>query len=321
DGPTVIGTPLLAFAGATLYRYGVEGARRRALQGAFSLYLSPAIVAKIAANPDALKLGGERRELTLFFCDLAGFTSLSERLSPEELVAVLNDYTTRVTDVILALDGTVDKYIGDAIMAFWNAPADQPDHPARAVEASLGAVEALSALNERLQADGLPLLSMRVGLNSGPAVVGNMGSTKRFNYTAMGDTVNEASRFEGLGKAYGTKILAAEPTATDPLVAERFLVRRVDFLTVKGKDRPVWAYEVMARLTEATDRQRRVKEDYEAALTHYLARRWDEAEALLDAILADAPDGPSATLKKRIAHFRAEPPEPDWNGVFTHTSK
>jgi adenylate cyclase len=309
--------PTLALMGAALYRYRTEGVRRRQLSHAFGHYLSPAMVAKVAADPDSLKLGGERRELTVFFCDLAGFTSLSERLSPEELVGVLNDYTSAVTDVILEREGTVDKFIGDAVMAFWNAPADQPDHAVRGVDAALAAVAGLARLNVKLAQRNLPQVAMRVGVNSGPCVVGNMGSARRFNYTAIGDPVNEASRFEGLNKAYATGILAAEPTVA--ACDGRFFVRQVDYLTVKGKERPVMAYEVMARTGEETPEQRWIKDAYESALALYRDRKWDEAAAALAPI--GGIDPTARLLADRIGRYRLSPPPADWNGAYAHTAK
>ena len=192
--------------GASVRRYTTEGKDKRFIAGAFARYVSPKVVKQILADPARLALGGERRDVTLFFSDLQGFTSISEGMSPQELVAFLNEYTTLMADVITGpgLDGTIDKYIGDSVMAFWGAPLPQPDHARRGLLAALACQERLRPFCDELVARGGPRLVTRIGLNSGTCVVGNMGSRDRFDYTAIGDTVNQASRLEGINKVYGT---------------------------------------------------------------------------------------------------------------------
>ncbi|KQS78927.1 adenylate cyclase [Rhizobium sp. Leaf384] len=222
--------------------YAAERHRRRQITSAFSQYLAPAVVAKLAANPALLKLGGERRVLTILFCDVRGFTTISEALKddPEQLTTLINRLLTPLSDIVLESGGTIDKYIGDCIMAFWNAPLDVPDHALRAVEAALAMLEAVDALNESLRAEAVaagrqppPTLRIGIGINTGACVVGNMGSTRRFDYSVLGDSVNLASRLEGESKTYGVPLLIGETTAA--LVGDTIPVHELDRIKVKGR--------------------------------------------------------------------------------------
>ncbi len=200
----------LSLLGALAVNYATEGKQKRFIKNAFRQYLSPDVIEQLIAHPERLKLGGERRTLSIFFSDLQGFTAISEGLDPEALTALLNEYLSAMTDILHEEGGTVDKYVGDAIIAFWNAPLDQPDHAERAARAALRCQEKLSEMRpdfrERIGKD----LYMRIGLNTGFAVVGNMGSRSRFDYTVLGDAVNLASRLEGINKQFGTFILSSE---------------------------------------------------------------------------------------------------------------
>ncbi len=317
---TVAAAAVLALIGASVHRYQTEGRQRRFIAGAFSRYVSPKVVKQILANPASLALGGARLDATLFFSDLQGFTSISEGMSPQELVGFLNEYTTLMADVVTGLDGTIDKYIGDSVMAFWGAPIPQPDHARRAVLAALTCQERLRPFCDGLVARGGPRLVTRIGLNSGVCVVGNMGSRDRFDYTAIGDTVNQASRLEGINKVYGTLVIASESTwdASQGVAFGRLL----DRVRVKGKAEPVAIHEVIALAGSETEAMRALVSAYAEALSAYQAQRWQQTLDLAGAILHVAPDdGPSKVLIERARAFMAEPPAAYWDGVWTLTSK
>ncbi|MDW9484773.1 CHASE2 domain-containing protein [Sinorhizobium meliloti] len=237
--------PALAFLGVAVGQAGLDYAeerrRRRAITRAFSQYLSPALVERLARDPSQLKLGGERRTLTVLFCDVRGFTTISEDMKddPEGLTTLINRLLTPLSEAVLNRRGTIDKYIGDCLMAFWNAPLDDPDHAVHAVQAARDMLTALGDLNAELEAEakaaGRPPKTLRIGIgiNTGECVVGNMGSARRFDYSALGDAVNLASRLEGASKDYGVPLLLGERTAT--LAARKFAVAELDRITVKGR--------------------------------------------------------------------------------------
>jgi adenylate cyclase len=224
-----------------------------------------------------------------------------------------------MADVVTGLDGTIDKYIGDSVMAFWGAPLPQPDHARRAILAALVCQERLRPFCDQLVERGGPRLVTRIGINTGVCVVGNMGSRDRFDYTAIGDTVNEASRLEGINKVYGTLVIASESTwrASEGAAFGRLL----DRVRVKGKAEPVAIHEVLAAAGSETDAMRALGTAYAEALAAYQARRWDRTIELAEGILRTADDGPSKVLIERARAFRTAPPPPDWDGVWTLTSK
>jgi len=307
---------LAGFLASSLANYTVEGRQRRFIKGVFSHYLSPEVIERIVEDPSRLRLGGERREVTSFFSDIAGFTSISENLPPEELVNFLNEYLSEMTGIILETGGTLDKYEGDAIIAFWNAPLDQPDHARRACRAALRCQAKLAGLSPRFLAlTGKPV-AMRIGLNSGPAVVGNMGSSRRFDYTAMGDTINLASRLEGAGKLYKTSILAGEKSYE--LVKGDILARQVDVIRVVGKAAPVGIFEIVAEKEGAPAELLEKLRLFEQARELYKNRQWLEAARLFEKI---ASDPLSAILAGRCRELAENPPPADWDGVFTLKQK
>ncbi len=302
---------LTSFIGASLLNYSAEGRQRRFIKGVFRHYLSPDVIERIIENPALLSLGGERREITSFFSDVAGFTSISEALSPEELVSLLNEYLGEMTDIILSTGGTLDKYEGDAIIAFWNAPLDQPDHALRACRAALRCQKRLTELRGRFEEKFGPSLAMRIGLNSGPAVVGNMGSSRRFDYTAMGDTVNLASRLEGACKQYHVPILLGEETFAR--VNKEVVARPVDTIRVVGKKKPVSIYEIIGEKGEVRETELERLRIFEQARQAYQGRDWDTASGLF----AKLKDEPLAKLyAARCQSLRQYPPPEDWDGVF-----
>jgi adenylate cyclase len=310
-----------AFALAAAYSYATEGRQKQAIRRMFAQYMSEKVISHLMAHPDRLKLGGERRQITVFFSDLAGFTSLSEGLAPEKVVGLLNDYLSRMTDIILDEEGTVDKFEGDAIMAFWGAPLPQEDQALRACRAAMRQHAALADLNLRFADLGLPPLAMRIGLHSGEAVVGNLGSQKRFDYTAIGDTVNLAARLEGLNKFYRTSILASETTRRE--CGDGVLFREVDRVAVKGRETPVAVYQPLGLKDDLAHRDTALSQEFARALDLYRQGNFSQAAPLFEHILAQHPeDGPAQVFLSRCQDFQASPPPPlDWDGVFRPDKK
>jgi len=295
---------LAIYGGAALAAYATARRRARETRAMFAQYVPPEVVGRLIAQPELLRLGGEAREVTLMFTDLASFTTLSEQLSAEQTVEVLTGYFNAMTPLIHATGGTVDKFIGDAVMAFWGAPLADAQHAEHAVRAAIAMQQAMAPLVAGLHARGLPGIHMRIGLHTGRVVVGNVGSEQRFSYTAIGDAVNLAARLEGANKAFGTGILLSAATA-ERLPADMAL-RALDDVVVKGKTEPVRVY------TPCDDAEAcRLSQ---AALQAFHARAWDEADALLQALLARLPgDEAALRLRERILDARALPPGAPWS--------
>ena len=302
------------------YRFLVEQKEKAGIKKAFGVYVNPHVVDAIAKNPEALKLGGEQREMTVMFSDVAGFTSISEKLSPQELVHLLNIYLTAMTDTIMKFDGTVDKYEGDAIMAFWGAPLVQPLHAKQACLAVLENRDRLKDLNVELSKKGLQQIFARCGLNTGPMNVGNMGSSQKFNYTVMGDAVNLASRLEGANKQYGTGLMVSETTYEAAKADVE--VRELDLLRVKGKNVPIKVLELVCRKGELTDAQKKAFDIYTEGLELYRARQFKKALSKFEESGKILPkDGPSETYAGRCSDYIEKPPPKNWDGVFVMTTK
>lgn len=292
----------------------------------FGRYVDPRIVEGLIDRPDLLAGKGERRVMTVFFCDMKGFTSLSEGMTPSGMVNVVNRYLALMSDPVRRQGGIIDKYIGDAIMAFWGPPFSAPEDAARL--ACLAGLEQLATL-ERFRAElpeltgikrGIPLIDMRIGIATGDAVVGNIGSDVTMSYTVMGDTVNFASRLEGASKAYGTRFLVSAQTAE--MAGDSFLFREIDALLVVGKQDPQQVFEVLGRAGEVTPAVQDLRLRFAEGLAAYRRRDWDAATAAFEACLALVPgDGPSEVFLKRVAGLRASPPAADWNGVWTLLEK
>jgi len=310
---------LFSYAAVTIERRVQSERDRRELKTAFSRYVSASVVDSIIKDPSKLKLGGERKRMSVLFSDIRGFTTISEGLSPEKLVETLNIYLTRMTDIVFQHQGVLDKYIGDAVMAFWNAPFDQPDHALKAVMTALDMRDALSQMN-REKAFGNVEIRIGLGINTGDMVVGNVGGTARFDYTIIGDNVNLGSRLEGLTKEYLVDILVAEATAKE--IAQTIFCRKLDKVAVKGKKEPVMIYQVMETVDKVNPSQRELAKAFEVALDAYFARDFDGAITKCDAILATYPnDGPTKNLKTRAEHFRTDPPPSEWVGTWVYTKK
>jgi adenylate cyclase len=306
---------VLTLVGSSLVNYATEGRQKRYIKTAFKQYLSPTVIEQLIAHPERLKLGGERRELSIFFSDLQGFTSLSEMLTPEELTALLNEYLSAMTDIIQEEGGTIDKYEGDAIIAFWNAPLEQADHAVRAVRAALRCQAQLAAMRPGFKARVGKELFMRVGLNSGPAVVGNMGSRTRFDYTMLGDAVNLAARLEGVNKQFRTYTMVS--AATVERIGGAYPVRELARVAVVGRKEPVTVYEPL--LPEIHAARRPLLEAFAEALAAFYAGRFEEAERLFERTAAEDP--PAAAYADKCRELRASPPGQTWNGVWLMTSK
>ncbi len=304
------------FIAAGLLNYSVEGKQRRFIKNVFKHYLSPDVIERVIENPALLRLGGEKREVSSFFSDVAGFTTISEALSPEELVDLLNEYLSEMTEIILSSGGTLDKYEGDAIIAFWNAPLEQPDHALRACRAALGCQARLLELQPRFQEKYGRSIAMRIGLNSGPAVVGNMGSSRRFDYTAMGDTINLAARLEGACKQYGIRILVGEEMYRR--VQDDVVGREVDVIRVVGKTKSVAVYDIVGLKAEVTADEAAKLTLYGEARDAYKRREWDRAAELFGRIEGDPL---SVLYRERCLTLKQSPPPQDWDGSFTLKTK
>jgi adenylate cyclase len=310
---------LIATVGAFAWSYLTEDRQRRFVLKALSQYLSPDVAAEISRNPDSLKLGGERREMTVLFSDIQGFTDLSESMPSEKLSRVLNYYLGEMSGLILTHNGTLDKYIGDAIMSFWNAPLLQENHAELACRAALAMRDREAKIQPELAAYGAKGMLTRIGINTGPMVVGNMGSPQKFNYSVLGDSVNLGSRLEGANKFYGSRILISETTAH--LVKDKFVLRQLDVLRVKGKQQPLAAYELIAEGTPNADIAARIA-GYEQAFSLYQAMKWDQADALLKPLHERFPeDHPITALIKRVEKLRHDPPVENWDGVYVAKDK
>jgi adenylate cyclase len=317
-------TGLAIYLSVSLLGYLRTEGERRHVRRAFSQYLAPAIVEQLSRNPKLLRLGGELRELTVMFSDIRDFTKIAEKLEPQALTHLINSILTPLTAAIYARKGTVDKYIGDCIMAFWNAPIADTEHRRNALLAALGMREALAAANRRLAEEAAKAnkpfapVGVGIGINSGPCSVGNMGSEQRFAYSALGDTVNLASRLESLTRAYGVEIIVGEDAAEG--ISDMALLE-IDRVRVKGRSTPLTIYVLLGAAKDAAFEG--LAATQERFLAAYRRQDWPEARLqAADCLLAAPVLGPLyALFAARIAHYESEPAQPDWDGVYTATSK
>jgi adenylate cyclase len=294
----------LALIGGVGYNFATEGRKKREIRRAFNQYLHPSVIEQLVADPAMLRLGGEKRELSIFFSDLAGFSTISEQLEPEPLTALLNAYLTEMTDIILDAGGTIDKYEGDAIIAFWNAPLSQPDHALRAVKAAIDCQQRLAELRPLFKERFGHELWMRIGLNTGAAVVGNMGSTRRFDYTMLGDAVNLAARLEGVNKVFGTEILFSE--ATRQQMGDTVPVREVATVRVVGRHEPVPLFTPLATAPPAGA-------GFVVALEAYRLGDFATASSAFEAMASTDPV--AASYARRCRQLLSQPPS-GWEGVW-----
>jgi adenylate cyclase len=318
--PTLaVGMVYLACTATAFYR---EERARAYIHSAFDRYLSPELVARIARDPKNLQLGGEERDMTVLFCDIRSFSRLSERMAPQGIIQFLIEFLTPMTDILLSRQATIDKYIGDAILAFWNAPLDDPEHPSNAALAALAMLERLEALNnlDRPDDNFWPgRVAIGVGINTGPCCVGNMGSAQRLSYSLIGDTVNLASRLEGLTKYYGCSIAIGEETAKR---IPDFAMVELDLVRVVGRDTPETVFALLGPPEKRAEPGiAALCAAQTAMLTAYRARDWAKAETLLPAVAEAGMSKLAQLYAERIAAFKAEPPPADWDNVYEAKSK
>jgi adenylate cyclase len=314
---------ILIFMLTLAIKYVLEEKDKKFIRGAFSKYVAPAIVDSIIKDPTKLTVGGVKKELTILFSDIRGFTTFSERMDAKALAGFLNDYLGIMTNLVFEHEGTLDKYIGDAVMAFWGAPVDQAKHPANACKAAIHMLQALDQNRERFKTQYGVDVHIGIGINSGPVNVGNMGSEKIFEYTVIGDHVNLASRLEGLTKPYGASILTTRFTfdiiekCGEPFPPHRVL----DFVKVKGKKQAVELIQVLER--EYAPEGLKL---FEEARVLYTKQQWDQAIEKFKAAnellkRGDEPDAPTEMYIERCEEFKKSPPNADWDGSWEMTSK
>ncbi|MFW5488390.1 MAG: CHASE2 domain-containing protein [Desulfovibrio sp.] len=313
--------PLLSFAGTYLalntYRYLFSDLQKKQIRSAFSKYLDPNVVEQVTADPDRLCLGGERLELSVLFSDIRSFTSISEGLSPDNLVALLNEYLTDMTKIVMRNKGLLDKYIGDAVMAVFGAPYHYPEHPVEACNTALEMQYQLEVLNRSLEKRSLPRLAIGIGINTGEMVAGNMGSQERFDYTVMGDNVNLASRLEGLTKTYGVGIIISQ--FTQEQVSVHFWTRPLDLVRVKGKKDAVEIFELQAPIHEAQPLD--YTAEYLEMIEDYRSARFEAGLEKARLLAESHPEDKTVALYlERLQALQADPPE-QWDGVWTFTTK
>jgi adenylate cyclase len=318
---------LCLLAAATFYVYRRVEVQRGEVRRAFSRYVAPTVVDELIANPDKLELGGEVRELTLLFCDVRNFSSISERLSASELTRFINELLTPLSDVILRNRGTIDKYMGDAVMAFWNAPLAVPDHASQACRSALEMVVRMEELNRRWHEEAVAAgrthkeVRIGIGINTGDCCVGNLGSVQRFDYSAIGDQVNVASRFEGLAKVYGVTAIVGERTIA---MTGEFPALELDMVRVVGRETPTPIFTFQHLLDGDAGTVAKLLPAHNEFLAQFRKGRWDQAEAAIAecrSARVAAMDHYYAVFASRIAEYRVTPPPPDWDGVFTAREK
>jgi adenylate cyclase len=317
---TLVGNVVLV----SLYRVLVEEKEKRKVRSAFGQYLSPEVIRRLLVNPQLVE--PRKTDITVMFSDIRGFTTISEKLDAQELALFLNQYLSDMTRIVFKNNGTLDKYIGDAVMAFWGAPFEEPGHAAKACNAALEMMKRVRELQKQWEAQGKPSLEIGIGLNTGAASVGNMGSVLRYGYTALGDSVNLSSRLEGLNKDYGTHIIVNE-TTYQAAKGDGFVFRELDLMRVKGKLQPVTIYQLMGREADfaaegSAERVRLQVELFDRARELYRQRQWKAAQNAFQEILDKWPkDGPSGVYVERCLEYIATEPPADWDGVFVMTHK
>jgi adenylate cyclase len=303
------------YIGDLSYKYFYANEQKAVIKKVFQYYVSSPIVDELLKSPDKIKLGGESRTVTILFSDIRGFTNISEKMPAEELIQYLNEYLEIMTNVIIEKQGVIDKFIGDAIMAFWNAPINLKNHETLAIKAGLEMISKLEAFNSHWKEKGYEPIKIGIGLNTGEVIAGNIGSSKRFDYTIVGDNVNLGSRVEGLNKVYGTSLLITESTYNK--TKNKFPTRLIDFVRVKGKDQPIKLYEVLA-----TKKTKKWLHSFENALTLYRSKEFTAAKQIFEKLIdSKTEDKVTEIYINRCNDFIKNPPPKDWDGVFEHKKK
>jgi len=310
---------VMLYISLTLHRYLSEERERRRIKGAFTYYVSSSVVNEMLKHPEKLKLGGDRKELSILFSDIRGFTTIAEGMSPEELVHLLNEYLTVMTDIVFKYDGTLDKYMGDAIMAIYGAPLDLPDHASKACRSALEMMRELEKLNKKWLAEGKKPMDIGIGINTGPMMVGNMGSEQRFDFTVMGDSVNLGSRLEGANKNYKTNVIISEYTYEK--VKGEFLCMELDSVRVQGKREPVKIYSLLG-FNDLPKTQHQTAARFNRGITLYKAQQWDDAIHVFEEIQAVEPNLYAAQVYiERCLDLKKNPLPAEWDGVYVMTTK
>lgn len=306
---------------STGWNFATEGRSKRQIQRIFGQFVNPHVVKQLSADPERVELGGEEVEASIMFSDIEGFTTISESKKPKELVAFLNSYFSMANDVFFKYDGTIDKFIGDAVMVQFGIPLKNPNHRLLAVRAAYEFSRTVAAMTSEAKAKGEPVFSTRIGVNSGPMVAGYIGGRSKKEYTVIGDTVNLASRLEGVNKYYGTSLMISESTANDQVIDE-FLLREMDTMRVKGKSLPIRIYEVVCRKDEITEQRLKMVQTFEAGLKLYREQQWTDAVSLFRTSEKLGPDDPASRMYiERCEEYRKHPPGKAWDGVYSMTSK
>jgi adenylate cyclase len=286
----------------------------------FKKFVPSQLVRQLMESGLEASASGQRREVSIFFSDVADFTTISETMKPSELASHLTEYFNEMTHIIMDNQGTVDKYIGDAIMAFWNAPLEIKDHAHAACRSALRIQDSLRALEKKWVAQEKPVFRTRIGLNTGDVVVGNMGSDQRLNYTIIGDPVNLASRLESLNKYYGSNIIISQFTYEK--CSNDFEVRTLDYVLVKGKTKAVSIYELLAEKGDISTLDKEYNQYYEEAISFYLKREWAKAIEIFERLLNQKPkDGPCMMFLERCRNYVVNPPPNSWTGEYEHKKK
>jgi adenylate cyclase len=320
----------LVFAAASLVKFMRTEAERRTVRSAFAQYLPPDVVEQIAEDPSMLKLGGDTRELSIMFCDIRGFTPIAEsfRSDPQGLTKLINRALTPLSREVLNHHGTIDKYIGDCVMAFWNAPIDDPDHARHACECALAMMDSLVVLNNELTAEGfyeshkVNKIDVSIGVNTGVCVVGNMGSDLRFDYSALGDAVNVSARIQSFAGNYGFPIAIGEDT--EEVVPEKFAFLELDYIAVKGRATPTHIYALMGHAHVRETKAFQVLNDaLQTLFTAFRAQNWAAAKEAIakGRAIPGAPEAIFELYEDRIAHYELEPPPPGWDGAWAAKEK
>jgi adenylate cyclase len=317
----VLVLPLLAtYLLNPFFHYFAEVREKRFIHKTFDSYLNPSVVKALAERPEMLRPGGKRVEGSVLFLDVADFTTLSENYQPEVLIQIINRFLGAMTDIVMRNEGMIDKFIGDAVMAAWGAPLQQSDHAMRACRAALEMEVAMVEIAAREEQLTGARLQARIGVNSGEMLAGNIGGTRRFDYTVHGNEVNTASRIEGVNKLYGTHLMIGENTAR--IAGDRFALRAVDRVLLKGKHIPIDIFELQALDGELDAARQRCNALYARARDCYLQQRWDAALQLFEQAATIRPgDGPSLTMAERCREYLQQPPVADWGGAFVVVTK
>ncbi|MBP6673176.1 MAG: adenylate/guanylate cyclase domain-containing protein, partial [Bacteroidetes bacterium] len=293
----------------------------RQIQKIFGQFVNPHVVKQLSADPEKVELGGEEVEASIMFSDIEGFTTISEGKKPKQLVEFLNNYFSTANDIFFKHDGTIDKFIGDAVMVQFGIPLKNPNHRLLAVRAAYEFSRVVFEMTREARAKGEPVFSTRIGINSGNMVVGYIGGRSKKEYTVIGDTVNLASRLEGVNKFYGTSLMISESTANDQ-VTDEFLLREMDIMRVKGKNLPIKIFEVVCKRDEINEQRLKMVQTFEAGLKLYREQHWNDAVSMFKTVLNLKPDDYASSMYiERCNECRKHPPAKDWDGVYVMTTK